>query len=88
LGLDIDERRVAEINDGFDRTGEIDTERLEASCLKVTVDATDCPPVDFYIVTVPTPVDADNRPDLNPMMSATRTVAGLIAAERSPIIVL
>ncbi len=86
-GLDIDTRRIAELRDGFDRTDEIDRERLTASTLTVTADAAACPPADFYIVTVPTPVDADNHPDLSPVMSATRTVAALLDAARAPVVV-
>ena len=86
-GLDIDVGRIAELTSGHDRTGEIDGARLEASTLRLTADAAECPPADFYIVTVPTPVDRDNRPDLRPVMSATRTVAALLDAGRQPIVV-
>ena len=86
-GLDIDTRRIAELRDGVDRTNEIDGERLAASTLELTADAAACPPADFYVVTVPTPVDAGNRPDLRPVMSATRTVAGLLQAGRGSIVV-
>ncbi|MDB5679103.1 nucleotide sugar dehydrogenase [Sphingomonas bacterium] len=86
-GLDIDARRIAELRDGHDRTGELDTTALEKTTLKLTSEPADCPPADFYIVTVPTPVDADNRPDLSIVMAATRTVAGMIDAARAPIVV-
>jgi UDP-N-acetyl-D-glucosamine/UDP-N-acetyl-D-galactosamine dehydrogenase len=86
-GLDIDRSRVAELEAGHDRTREIDAERLGASALKLTTDPVDCPPSDFYIVTVPTPVDDRNRPDLSIVLAATRTVAGMIDASRKPIIV-
>ena len=45
------------------------------------------PYADFYIVTVPTPVDADNKPDLGIVMAATRTVAGMLKAGRGSIVV-
>ena len=86
-GLDIDTGRIAELKDGHDRTGEIDADRLAASSLKLTGDPADCPAADFIIVTVPTPVDADNKPDLRIVMAATRTVAGMIDAGRAPVIV-
>ncbi|THD37177.1 MAG: nucleotide sugar dehydrogenase [Sphingomonas sp.] len=86
-GLDIDARRIAELRDGHDRTGELDGAALQATTLKLTSNPADCPPADFYIVTVPTPVDADNRPDLSIVMAATRTVAGMIDAGRTPIVV-
>ena len=86
-GLDIDERRIDELGNGLDRTGEIDEERLRASTLTLTADHRACPPADFYIVTVPTPVDPENNPDLRPVMSATRTIAKMIDAGRKPIVV-
>lgn len=86
-GLDIDAGRITELTGGHDRTGEIDRARLKASTLRLTADAAECPPADFYIVTVPTPVDRDNRPDLKPVMSATRTVAALLDADRRSIVV-
>ena len=85
-GLDVDAGRIAELERGHDRTGEIEADRLAASTLKLTTDAAACPPADFYIVTVPTPVDADNRPDLSIVMAATRTVAGMLRADRSIVV--
>jgi UDP-N-acetyl-D-galactosamine dehydrogenase len=73
-GLDVDVRRIAELERGHDRTGEIEAERLAASSLQFTADPAACPEADVYIVTVPTPVDADNKPDLSIVMAATRTV--------------
>jgi UDP-N-acetyl-D-galactosamine dehydrogenase len=86
-GLDIDGRRIAELKGGWDRTGEIDRERLAASGLTLTDQPAACPPADVYIVTVPTPVDEANQPDLSIVMAATRTVAGMIDATRRPVIV-
>ncbi len=86
-GLDIDRRRVDELRRGHDRTGEIDAARLSASTLELTSDPAACPPADVYIVTVPTPVDAANRPDLSIVLAATRTVAAMLDAARTPIVV-
>ena len=86
-GLDIDACRIAELGRGHDRTGELTAEQLAATPLRFTSDPAACPPADFYIVTVPTPVDADNKPDLSILMAATRTVAGMFAGERKPIVV-
>lgn len=87
VGLDIDERRIAELKAGLDRTGEIADERLAASPLELTADPADCAGRDVYIVTVPTPVDSANRPDLGPVESATRMVARLIDPALRPTIV-
>ncbi|WP_423143116.1 nucleotide sugar dehydrogenase [Parablastomonas sp. CN1-191] len=90
-GLDIDTRRIDELKRGHDRTGEIVGERLAASSLTLTADPAACPPADFYIVTVPTPITADNKPDLRLVEAASRTVAAMLraaAAEgRTPIVV-
>lgn len=86
-GFDIDDRRVAELRDGRDRTHEVDEEALRSSRLKLTAKVDDCAGADLYIVTVPTPVDRSNRPDLGAVMAATRTVARLIDPARRPTIV-
>ncbi|MBV8686786.1 MAG: nucleotide sugar dehydrogenase [Alphaproteobacteria bacterium] len=86
-GLDIDSRRVEELKQGIDRTREVDEAALKASPLKLTSRAEDCRGADIYIVTVPTPVDAENQPDLGPVIGATRSVATLLDPARSPVIV-
>lgn len=86
-GLDIDADRIDELSRGHDRTREIDPDRVTASSLRLTTKPTDCPIADFYIVTVPTPVDANNRPDLSIVMAATRTVGDMLKANRRSIIV-
>ena len=91
VGLDINRQRVDELNAGFDRTNEIDSHQLKCANLKVTADPKQCPIADFYIVTVPTPVDNHNRPDLSILEAATATVASMVkrasSAGRVPIIV-
>lgn len=86
-GLDIDSGRIAELDCGDDRTGEIDVDRLLKSNLHLTTDPGGCPDGDFYIITVPTPVDAANRPDLSIVMAATRTVGGILKAGRRSIVI-
>ena len=87
LGLDIDARRVAELESGHDRTHEIDAARLAGSTLRYTSDPSAGAGADIYIVTVPTPVDAENQPDLKPVIGATEAVATMLDPERKPIIV-
>jgi UDP-N-acetyl-D-galactosamine dehydrogenase len=86
-GFDVDSERIAELGRGHDRTREVDAKELAASTLRLTDRAEECGPADVYIVTVPTPVDEANRPDLSVLMAATRTVGGLIDGERRPTIV-
>jgi UDP-N-acetyl-D-galactosamine dehydrogenase len=86
-GLDIDEGRVAELRNGYDRTREVAEDELRSTRLKLTAKPEDCSGADLYIVTVPTPVDRSNRPDLGAVMAATRTVARLVEPARRPTIV-
>jgi UDP-N-acetyl-D-galactosamine dehydrogenase len=86
-GLDISQARISELESGFDRTDEIDRERLIASTLRLTANAADCPPADAYIVTVPTPIDGDNQPDLSPVIGATKMVGTMIKAAQKPVII-
>ncbi len=87
LGLDIDAGRVAELRSGHDRTREIDDERLRESTLRYSSEVEEARGADLYIVTVPTPVDQANQPDLRPVLGATRALAGVLEAASKPIIV-
>ncbi|MFO1190093.1 MAG: nucleotide sugar dehydrogenase [Alphaproteobacteria bacterium] len=73
-GFDINEKRVAELKTGIDRTGEVDKPDLAASRLALSFRTDDIRGHDVYIVTVPTPVDERNRPDLGAVRAACRTV--------------
>jgi len=91
IGIDIDARRIDELASGHDRTGEIGRTRLRRSKLALSVDPRACPPCDFYIVTVPTPIDGANRPDLRLIEAASRTVGAMLPAAlaegRVPVVV-
>jgi UDP-N-acetyl-D-galactosamine dehydrogenase len=77
LGFDINTARIAELNQGKDRTLEVSAEELKSSTqLHFSSEASDLVICNFFIITVPTPVDAAKQPDLGPIRSATRTVAG------------
>ena len=86
-GLDIDEQRIEELRAGHDRTREIEADALAASTLRLTHLPAECPPADIYIVTVPTPVDDAKRPDLRMVEAASRTVAAMLDAARTPIVI-
>lgn len=75
LGFDINAQRVDQLRNGEDRTLEITTEELmSATCLQFSTDAAALPDRDVFIVTVPTPIDKANRPDLTPLVKASETV--------------
>jgi UDP-N-acetyl-D-galactosamine dehydrogenase len=87
IGFDINRDRIKDINAGIDRTLEVDNAALLAVlkkgpdsakglfCSSQLGDIKDC---NYYIVTVPTPVDKNNRPDLSPLYKASETVGKVI----------
>ena len=75
VGFDINESRIKELKDGFDRTLEVDKEELKkASKLSFTTNHQDLKDVNYFIITVPTPVDEYKKPDLTPLIKASETV--------------
>jgi UDP-N-acetyl-D-galactosamine dehydrogenase len=74
VGFDISPKRVAELAAGSDRTGEVDPAHLRASEVRFSTDPADLKATDFFIVTVPTPIDAARRPDLTALWNASQTV--------------
>jgi UDP-N-acetyl-D-galactosamine dehydrogenase len=79
MGFDIDSNRIAQLKEGFDRTLEVPAEELAcARYLHVTSDAHDLRAATFFIVTVPTPIDAHKRPDLTPLIRASETVGRVL----------
>jgi UDP-N-acetyl-D-glucosamine/UDP-N-acetyl-D-galactosamine dehydrogenase len=87
IGFDIDRGRIGELREGHDRTREVDGDALRLSSLKLAAVPEDCAGADVYIVTVPTPVDKANHPDLGAVIAATRMIAALIDPARRPTIV-
>jgi len=85
IGFDIDEARVRELRDGQDRTREVEASDLRLAGLRLTSDAAELELADFFIVTVPTPIDEARRPDLGAMIAASRSVGG--ALKRGDIVV-
>jgi UDP-N-acetyl-D-glucosamine/UDP-N-acetyl-D-galactosamine dehydrogenase len=75
VGFDIRQQRIDELKKGHDDTLEVTDEQLaSAKQLVLTADATKLADCTFYIVAVPTPIDSNNRPDLGPSFSASRTI--------------
>jgi hypothetical protein len=80
IGFDIDAGRVRKLQAGQDRTGEVDASGLRLPALNFTSDRAGLGPADFFIVTVPTPIDNANRPDLSAMFEASRLVGAVLKA--------
>jgi UDP-N-acetyl-D-galactosamine dehydrogenase len=79
IGFDINLNRITELNSGIDNTLEVAKDELaKAADLTFTADLENIKQCGIYIVTVPTPIDAANRPDLTPLRRASETVASVL----------
>lgn len=79
IGFDINLNRITELNSGIDNTLEVAKDELaKAADLTFTADLENIKQCGIYIVTVPTPIDAANRPDLMPLRRASETVASVL----------
>ncbi|MEN9336621.1 MAG: hypothetical protein RLZZ500_1608 [Bacteroidota bacterium] len=86
IGFDINQKRVDELNSGNDFTLEVSTEQLQAVLidqagkqgLYCSTSLEDLALCNYYIVTVPTPVDKNNRPDLTPLYKSSETVGKVL----------
>jgi UDP-N-acetyl-D-galactosamine dehydrogenase len=85
VGFDIDRKRVDELRSGYDRTREVDPSELAQPNLRYEYNPASLAKADFYIVTVPTPIDAASRPDLGAMLAASNTVGSTL--KRGDIVV-
>ncbi|MCV9388476.1 nucleotide sugar dehydrogenase [Reichenbachiella ulvae] len=74
IGFDINTKRIEELKQGYDRTDEVRSEFLIASTVRFTDSPEDLSDVNFYIVTVPTPIDGNNNPDLSLIEKASHLV--------------
>ena len=81
LGFDINKARIAELKSGQDHTLEVSPAELaEATQLTYSADLEDLRQANFYIVTVPTPIDQHRQPDLTPLIKASETLGKVISA--------
>ena len=91
VGFDIDSRRVAALNEAYDWTGEVQSGELTQTTGKMTDKLEDMITCDFFIVTVPTPIDKAKRPDLSPVMGACRMLGDVLKKKgkggKTPLIV-
>ena len=85
VGFDIDRERIEELCTGFDRTREVEKSELAQPTLVYTYEAEALVDANFYIVTVPTPIDTLRRPDLSAVFRASKTVGRFL--KRGDIVV-
>lgn len=80
IGFDINAQRIDELKSGLDVTEEIEPEGLaDSTRLHFTSDRNQLSDANFYIVTVPTPIDDSKRPNLNPLISASQTIGQVLS---------
>lgn len=82
VGFDINNKRIEELKGNNDQTQEADLEVLKNEIsthqLTLTDKINDLSPCNYYIVTVPTPIDKSNNPDLRPLLSASKSIGKLL----------
>ena len=81
VGFDINKPRVDELSSGYDRTLELTSDEVKESIANGMVYSTnidDIKDCNVYIVTVPTPIDSSNRPDLTPLIKSSQTIGKVL----------
>ncbi|AYX91048.1 UDP-N-acetyl-D-glucosamine/UDP-N-acetyl-D-galactosamine dehydrogenase [Staphylococcus saprophyticus] len=81
IGFDINESRIQELKNNYDRTNEVKEDKLKLTNIEYTSNAVDLKKADFIIVAVPTPIDKHNKPDLLPLLKASETVGKVITPD-------
>ena len=83
VGFDIVQWRIDELNSGVDRTLELSDEQVKEALqkgMKFTTNFNEMSDCNIYIVTVPTPIDSSNRPDLTPLIKSSETIGKVLKA--------
>ena len=81
VGFDVNAKRIEELKSGYDRTLELSNEQMKKAIdngMKFSLNLDDIRSCNFFIVTVPTPIDKNKRPDLTPVVKATQSVAKVL----------
>jgi len=88
IGFDINQVRNDELNDGYDKTLEITRELLASvkSNIEYTSDIRQISGCNVYIVTVPTPIDSNNKPDLTPLINVSKEIIGKVISKGDVVI--
>ncbi len=82
VGFDINTERINELKKGFDRTLEISSDDLaSATHLSYTISVEDLSDCNIYIITVPTPINNKNLPDLTPLRQSTQAIASVLSKD-------
>lgn len=79
IGFDTSAQRIATLKTGVDNTGEVESSEISNNRLRFTDSLEDCQNCDIYIVTVPTPIDAKNEPDLSMLIAASESAGKVLS---------
>ena len=82
IGFDINEERIKMMKKGIDPSNELSKEDFKGTNILFTSSINDLKKARFYIVAVPTPVDAHKVPDLKPVLSASRAIGKVLKKRR------
>ncbi len=78
IGFDKNSDRINELNNFNDKTLEVDSSVFKEIDIKFTKDLNDIADCDVYIISVPTPVDKNKKPDMSPLLAASKSVGGIL----------
>ncbi|MEB3830100.1 nucleotide sugar dehydrogenase [Phormidium sp. CCY1219] len=78
IGFDINSKKISDLKQGIDITGEVSADDLTATTLQFTSDPNDLTHINFFIIAVPTPIDANHYPDLTPLIRASEIVGRML----------
>ncbi|SFD87005.1 UDP-N-acetyl-D-galactosamine dehydrogenase [Lentibacillus persicus] len=79
IGFDIKEERIADLQQGYDMTNEVDPDDLQQASIEFTSKPADLNKAEFIIVSVPTPITENRQPDLTPLLKASETIGQNLA---------
>lgn len=78
VGFDINQQKTTALNQGIDSTGEVSSDDLKNTSLKITCETLDLADCNFFIVAVPTPIDDNRVPDLTPLIKASEIIGKVL----------
>ncbi|OGH01965.1 MAG: hypothetical protein A2600_04460 [Candidatus Lambdaproteobacteria bacterium RIFOXYD1_FULL_56_27] len=78
-GFDLDRNRINQLQEGFDRTGQYESDQLLGARIHFTAEAKQLRDCNFHLVAVPTPLNEEDQPDLSPLVSACKTIGTFLS---------
>jgi UDP-N-acetyl-D-galactosamine dehydrogenase len=79
VGFDINKEKIAKLKEGRDETNEVSEAELKATSITFTTDPKTLSKCNFFVIAVPTPIDSFKKPDLTPLISASKVVGKIVS---------